>query len=124
MASLCVSGPGCARSTRKTSFISPVVDPVSILTQLMVDLRTSKTITWKSHVVIYDQKVPQDTLTNLINELRTQGFITLMDLGDPARVTARSIQEVFAGARPYDLGNKFVSLVSKEVVPALKNAVR
>ena len=118
------TGNGCPRATKKSSFISPLIDHHTTLQQLMVDMRTSNTVRWKSHVIIYDSSITMDTLDALVMELRkNNGFITLMDLGETSQVTKSMLMDTFNGVRAYDLGNKFVAAVSKDIVTPLRETV-
>ena len=93
--------------------------------QIALDLYTFDTIDWENIVLIFDSSVNQQELDPIVRNLREKnGFLTIFDLGDANSVSRMSLQNSFKDVKPYEVGHKFIALVSKNVAPLLMETVR
>ncbi len=55
----------------------------------------------------------------LVKQLRLFGSITVLNLGEVSQISRNTVRETLGNINAYQLGNKFLALVSKRVVPTL-----
>lgn len=106
-----------------TSLVAPILTSSSVIQQLLTDLSVAKMLTWKSFVLIYDESIGREDIKKVISKLSKFGTMTVLNLGPPEKVTKNGIKMIFDGARAFELGQKFISIVSKNVANDLFDEV-
>ncbi len=108
---------------KPTTMTAPLVTDDTTLQQLFIDMRTQHLLAWDTAVVLFDSSVGGASLDNFLRELRSTASITVIDLGDANKLERKTVRDKLGGMRPYDFGNKFLAVVSKNVVETVFDEV-
>jgi hypothetical protein len=113
---LFIIGYGCPRSRFTTSIITPQIDESSILQQMLIDLRTTDTMSWNTFVFVHDDTVSPSAQSQIVKEIKSKKTYATYDLGKSNAVDQSSINKIFRDMSIKSLGGKFLIMVSKKLV--------
>ena len=120
-----MTGLGCPRSRAATSLLSPRIDKSSTLDQLLIDLRTTDSLTWKSFVFLYDSSISAEAQKRIMAEIEQDEMSTFSfhNLGNTDQVDRARLNMLFGKIPFRDIGGKFLFAVSKNIVSTILEEV-
>ena len=118
-------GLGCPRSRAATSMLSPRIEKVSTLEQLLIDLRTTDSLAWSSFVFLYDSSISTEARARIMSEIEgVEGStFSFHNLGDADKVDRGKLNMLFRKIPIKDIGGKFLFAVSKDIVSTILEEV-
>jgi hypothetical protein len=83
---------------------------------MLIDLRTTDTMSWNTFVFVHDDTVSPSAQSQIVKEIKSKKTYATYDLGKSNAVDQSSINKIFRDMSIKSLGGKFLIMVSKKLV--------